>query len=142
MEKQIIDLATDISSIVSASAAVVALVISVAVYWHGLKREIKLETIKSFSEIRKRYFNTKKMDDRQKLKYLNELEYFAVGVEQKIYDIDIVIKMSGRRLKRQYDSWIKEFIKDRRERFDLQNKNAYIELERMMEIIKKKIEKH
>ena len=47
------ELAEHISSIVSALAAVVALVITVAIYWHGLKREIQLETIKTFSEIRK-----------------------------------------------------------------------------------------
>ena len=77
------------------------------------------------------------MDDHQKLEYLNELEYFSVGVNQKIYDIDVVIKMSGHRLIRQYDNWMRSFIDDRRKRFDHQHTNAYKELVIMMDKIKK-----
>lgn len=126
-----------ISPIVSALAAVIAIVVSVCIYWHGLKREIRLETIKALSEIRKKYFNTKNMDNEQKLRYLNELEYFSVGVNQKIYDFKIVRKMSGHRLNKQYHSWMESFIQERRTKFDHGHSSAYQELERMMKKIDK-----
>lgn len=81
--------------IASGISAAVAVVISIAIYRHGLNRERRTDTLKNLSEIRRQYFNTKTLDDKEKLKYLNELEYFATGVNEKIYDIKIVKKMSG-----------------------------------------------
>ena len=61
---------------------------------------------------------------------MNELEYFATGVNSKIYDIRIVCKMSGSRLIRQYEKWSKEFVRIRREQFG--NKIADSEYEKMI----------
>ena len=46
-----------------------------------------------------------------KKKYIKELEFFATGVNQKIYDIKIVSKMSGSRLIYQYENYLKKIIK-------------------------------
>lgn len=122
--------------IISGMSAVVAIIISIALYRHGLNRERRTDTLKNLSEIRRRYFNTKALDEKEKLKYLNELEYFATGVNEKIYDINIVKKMSGSRLIRQYDNWIAEFIQVRRSQFG--NNRAYCEYEKMIKTIKRK----
>ena len=132
--------AVQLSTIITAIAAILALAVTVGIYYHGLRREIRLETIKAFSEIRNRYPNTKSLDDKLKLKYLNELEYFSIGINTGIYDAVIVKKMSGGRLIRQYDNWMKEFIRNRREmqsRLSGNKKtNAYVELEKMIKKIR------
>lgn len=122
--------------ILSGISAVVAIIISIALYKHGLNRERRTDTLKNLSEIRRQFFNTKILDDKEKLKYLNELEYFATGVNERIYDIKIVKKMSGSRLVRQYDNWIADFIQVRRNKFG--NNKAYCEYESMIDILKKK----
>lgn len=124
-----------VCEIISGIAAAMAIIISITLYMHGLNRERKVDTLKSFSEIRKKYFNTKTLDDKEKLKYLNELEYFSTGVNEKIYDIKIVKKMSGSRLIRQYENWAAEFIHYRRNRFA--NGKAYYEYEKMIKSLKK-----
>lgn len=123
----------DVFAIISGIAAAVAVGISIFTYIHGLNRERKAETLKAFSEIRKKYFNTKTLDDKEKLKYINELEYFATGVNCKIYDSKIVRKMSGSRLISQYDDWVADYIQERRDRHG--NKNAYCEYEKMIKEI-------
>ena len=124
-----------ICEIVSGIAAAIAIITSIALYIHGLNRERKLDTLKILSEIRRKYYNTKTLDDKQKLQYLNELEYFSTGVNAKIYEIKIVKRMSGSRLLRQYENWIADFIQYRRARQG--NNNAYSEYEKMIEKIKK-----
>ena len=120
-----------ICEIISGISAAIAIIISIIIYRHGLRKERKLDTLKMLSIIRKEYFNTRELDEKNKLKYLNELEYFATGVNEKIYDIQIVKKMCGSRLKRQYNNWAAAFIKKRREKFG--NNSAYCEYEKMME---------
>ncbi|MGN0107574.1 MAG: hypothetical protein ACI4A5_07760 [Hominilimicola sp.] len=98
------DIAIKICTILSGIAAAVAIFISIGLYIHGLNRERIVITLKDFSEIRKKYFNTKNLDNKEKLKYLNELEYFATDVNEQIYDIKLVKKMSASRLIRQYEN--------------------------------------
>ena len=125
-----------IATIVSACAAILALIITVGIYHHGLKREKQLETLKVFSDIRKKYFNTVTLDNHEKLQYLNELEYFSTGVNLGIYDIKVVKKMSRRRLLGQYNTWMKDFIYARRDH-GAQSSSAYCEVEKMINEIKK-----
>ncbi|MCR4693534.1 MAG: DUF4760 domain-containing protein [Firmicutes bacterium] len=124
-----------LAEIISGIAAVIAIIISIAIYRHGLNRERKIDTLKKLSEIRRKYFNSNKLNDKEKLKYINELEYFATGINSKIYDIKIVKSMSGSRLIRQYEKWIKNFIKSRRKKSG--NKSAYCEYEKMIKKIQK-----
>lgn len=123
-----------VCEIVSGISTAVAIIISIILYRHGLNRERRIDTLKNLSEIRRRYFNTKILDDKEKLKYLNELEYFATGVNEKIYDIKIVKKMSGSRLIKQYDNWAVDFIQVRKSQFE--NNNAYLEYEKMIKRLK------
>lgn len=127
-----------IAPVVSATAAIIALCVNVAVYRHGLKREVRIETLKKLSEIRREYFNTKNLDSHQKLQYLNELEYFSVGLNEKIYDIDIVSKMSGNRLLSQYEDWMKDFIAERQKKCDHGHSSAYCEIVKVMDQLKRK----
>ncbi len=124
-----------ICEIISGISAAIAIIISIILYRHGLQKERKFDTLKILSNIRKKYFNTNELDEKDKLKYLNELEYFATGVNEKIYDIKIIKKMSGSRLIRQYEKWVSKFIKERRKKFG--NNNAYCEYEKMIETLKK-----
>lgn len=130
------DTIVQVCEIVSGISAAVAIIISIALYRHGLNRERRTDTLKSLSEIRRQYFNTKTLDDKEKLKYLNELEYFATGINEKIYDIRIVKKMSGSRLIKQYDNWAADFIQVRKSQFG--NNRAYLEYENMIKRLKKK----
>lgn len=124
-----------ICQIVSGLSSAVAIIISITIYRHGLNQERKINTLNSLSEIRRNYFNTKKLNTEEKLHYINELEYFSTGVNQKIYDVKIVKKMSGSRLIRQYENWSADFIEKRRE--DSGNNNAYYEYEKMIKKLKK-----
>ena len=125
-----------ICEIVSGISATVAIMVSIILYRHGLNRERRTDTLKSLARIRRQYFNTKNLDSKQKLKYLNELEYFATGVNEKIYDIKIVKKMSGSRLIKQYDNWAADFIKDRKK--SSENSRTYYEYEKMIKKLKRK----
>lgn len=84
------DTIVQVCEIVNRMSSAMAIIISIVLYRHGLNRERKTDTLKNLSEIRRQYFNTKALNYKEKLKYLNELEYFATGVNEKIYDIKIV----------------------------------------------------
>lgn len=101
----------DIAQIVSAGVAVLSFAGSVIVYRRTLNRERKLDTIKMLSEIRMKYPKIFGLSYKAKKKYIKELEFFATGVNQKIYDIKIVSKMSGSRLIYQYEKYLKKIIK-------------------------------
>ena len=130
------DTLVQICEIVSGISAAIAIIISISLYVHGLNRERKHDTLNRFAEIRNNYFNTKHLDDKEKLKYLNELEYFATGVNNKVYDIKIVKLMSGNRMIRQYNDWASDFIRLRKSRYG--NENTYNEYEKMIAKLKKR----
>lgn len=125
----------DIAQIVSAGVAVLSFAGSVIVYRRTLNRERKLDTIKMLSEIRMKYPKIFGLSYKAKKKYIKELEFFATGVNQKIYDIKIVSKMSGSRLIYQYEKYIKKIIK--RIRKGKEDSKAYIEYEEMINKLKK-----
>ena len=114
--------------------SIMALLFSIGIYIHGINREQKNDTLKCFSEIRRKYYNTKNFDDKEKLKYLNELEYFATGINAGIYDIKIVKKLSGSRLIKQYDDTMAEFIRSRKK---YGNEKTYCEYEKMIEKLRR-----
>lgn len=101
----------DIAQIVSAVVAVLSFAGSVIVYRRTLNRERKLDTIKMLSEIRMKQPKVFGLSYKAKKDYIKELEFFATGVNQKIYDIKIVNKMSGSKLIYQYEKYLKKIIK-------------------------------
>lgn len=125
----------DIAQIVSAGVAVLSFAGSVIAYRRTLNRERKLDTIKMLSEIRMKYPKIFGLSYKAKKKYIKELEFFATGVNQKIYDIKIVSKMSGSRLIYQYEKYLKKIIK--RIRKGKEDSKAYIEYEKMINKLKK-----
>lgn len=125
----------EVHEFISCATAILAVILSITVYIHGLNRERKLDTLRRFSELRQEYFNTKDLDMKGKLKYLNELEHFATGVNEGIYDIRTVKRMSGRRLIKQYDTWGADLIKERRELSG--TSTAFCEYEKLIKRIKK-----
>ncbi len=129
----------EVCEIVSGISAAVAIIISIVLYRHGSNRERRIDTLKNLAEIRRQYFNTKTLDNKEKLKYLNELEYFATGINKKIYDLKIVKKMSGSRLIKQYDNWAEAFIQARKSQFG--NNSAYCEYEKMIKRLKRNAER-
>lgn len=125
----------DGAQIVSAVAAVGSFAGSVIAYRRTLNRERKLDTIKMLSEIRMKYPKICGLSYKAKKKYIKELEFFATGVNQKIYDIKIVSKMSGSRLIYQYEKYLKKIIK--RIRKGKEDSKTYIEYEKMINKLKK-----
>lgn len=114
-----------------------AILASVSIYRHGLTRERKNETIQCLSRIRRRFPNAGSLPQRRQLGYLNELEYFATGVNEHIYDIKIVQKMSGRILLKDYEHWARKLIEERRNRPGKQT--IYCEYEKMMKGLKERM---
>lgn len=112
--------ATTVFEIFGNIAAVIGAIISVAVYSHTVKREKKLLTIDTFSKIREKYH--KEIPENERMKFLKEMEFFCVGINEGIYDINIIKKMSGKLLLEQYDE-MKPYIKERRT--VLQNSECY-----------------
>ena len=129
MKYGLTDLA-NIGNVVCGIVAIVALFISILTYTHTVKKERRMNTLSAISDIRKKYFNTRTLDDHEKLQYLNELEYFATGINMDLYDISVVYKMSGSRLIKQYETWAKQFIEARQNQFG--NQRAYCEYEEMI----------
>lgn len=121
--------------IISAVAAVGSFAGSVIAYRRTLNRERKLDTIKMLSEIRIKYPKIFGLSYKAKKKYIKELEFFATGVNQKIYDIKIVSKMSGSRFIYQYEKYLKKIIK--RIRKGKEDSKAYIEYKEMINKLKK-----
>ena len=72
-----------------------------------------------------------------KKKYIKELEFFATGVNQKIYDVKIVNKMIGSKLIYQYEKYLMKIII--RIRKSNEESKAYIEYEKMINNLKKYI---
>ena len=67
--------------------------------------------------------------------YLSRMERFSVGVHCKVYDISIINSMSGRVLVGQYNSYIRDYIKNRIEQG--MEDSTYCEYEKL---IKKLVE--
>lgn len=128
-----------ICNIITGICSIVAIVISILVYLNGLKRETEKETIKELSKIRRKFYDIddfinhipkdiikdinnlkayflkeENKKEYSKLKmYFKKLENFAIGVNEKLYDVKIVNKMSGRKLCHHYnilEIWIDEIV--------------------------------
>lgn len=147
-----------ICNIITGICAIVAIMISILVYLNGRKREMKKSTIKELIRIKKEYSDVYKFiltipdehlikhDDffkyirsnkRFKL-YLSEMEFFATGVNEKLYDVEIVNKMSGRKILSQFRK-IKPYINDR-QNSDSNNYSQYVKMIEDIKILRKEIE--
>ena len=104
----------DVVEIAANIAAVAGSVISACVFKHSIKRERQILTIKTFSKFRQKFpKEIVKMSNDERKDYLREIEFFCLGINNKIYDFDTLRKMSGKRLLSQYKK-MKYFVNIRR----------------------------
>lgn len=129
------DTIVDICQIITALIAVAGFVLSVIIYKRTLNRERRLDTLKTLSELRVKFSKPGTTNT----KYLKALEFFATGVNQGIYDINIVKKMSGNRLVKQYDENLRDLVEKKRQKKDGSiDSEAYVQYETMIEELRKK----
>lgn len=115
----------EIISLIADFASIGSLIVAIFVHWRIVSRDRKRETIAEFNKIRDKYPNINFSSSYdEKLAYLKELERFCVGVNQGIYDLDILAKMSRSLLVSQF-AYMKNLVKERRE--DLEQESAYSE---------------
>ncbi len=119
---------------------IIASAISIWTHKAIVNRDRKMNTIKHLSEIRIKYPNitdsrlkhlAKGKGENIRLQYLNEMEFFCVGISEGIYDLDIVRKMSGNMLVKQYDKYMRNFMLTKRK-----HKKSYENYEKVMEKLK------
>lgn len=128
---------------VGAIATCIAAIIALYVYYLTTERDRKLSTIKEYSLIREKYDNVCKMKEFNYeiiKEYLIEMERFSTGLNNDLYDIDILIEMSGNRLVKQYDSCLKDYI-DMKRKKSTHPDTIYCEYENVIRKIRNKVEK-
>ena len=108
----------------------ITMFISVCIHRETVLRDCKYQTLKKLSEIRTEYRDFAPMSLEKKKRYIQELEFLAIGVEERIYDLEIIKKMSRKKLVSQYDNYIKEFLNDNFNECD------YTEYKKMIENIR------
>lgn len=94
------------------AAPVASAIIAVYVHRRTVLREQQLQTIRHLSKLRGKYPET--IPKHRRLQYLRDMEFFCTGINAGIFDLTIVKKMSGRRLLRQYNSYMQNEIQIRR----------------------------
>ena len=99
--------------------SILALLFSVWAHFYIVIRDKKIHTISALSRIRAKYPNLsscrkakcktfKELQEKRKA-YLIEMEFFCSGINEDIYDFEIVKIMSGHLLAKQYDKYMRRF---------------------------------
>lgn len=124
--------------------AVIAIVLSVVIYLVSPRHEKVRATLEAFPAIRASFhgllaqagMTPDNLDlDAEELvavlrRYLTQLEYFAVGVNEHAYSLRIVERVSGTLMIRQYQQFLGAYVARRRELRG--QRTLYLEYERMM----------
>ena len=108
--------------------SIVSVVISVKTYYDNLNKQRKIDTLNVLSSIRVEYPSFNMLSNERKLEYMQKMEFLALGVHEGIYDIDIVKKMSRKRLLSQYEEVVAKY-------FNENNIKDYSEYRNLMEEI-------
>ena len=74
--------------------------------------------------------------DKDRLDYLKEMERFCTGINNNIYDLNIISQMSGNLLITQYDHYMRDIINKRRE--PIYGEWKYIQYEKVINKLKKR----
>lgn len=139
----IVEMLTNISSILGTIIAICALCYTKHTYEENVKHDRIRATVSDFPQLRKNnqelVLNISDLDEREKelcLKcYLGQMEHFAVGINSGAYDLKTVNRMSGGMLVNQYKHLTREFIGDRRnnkKHSEVHNEKVYCEYIKMM----------
>ncbi len=103
------------------------------------ERERIRATLNEFAAIRRMNQDFSGGDARTVKNYLSELERFAVGCNMGAYDINVVNRMSGGQLVRQYRMYFKDYISEKRRSMRLDSAvnvaNLYSECEIMLKTL-------
>ena len=101
-----------------------ATVISIWTHYAILHRDKKINTIQTLSAIRSKYPNmktvktagcsTEKELAEKRGEYLKEMEFFSVGIQEGVFDLNITAKMSGHLLINQYDEYMVNVVKEKK----------------------------
>lgn len=99
------------------------IVISIVTHRQILNRDKRINTISEFSKIREKYSDLSTPEkancendvplNEKRLAYLKQMEFFCIGIQEKVFDMKIVERMSGRLLKKQYCSYMRDFALSR-----------------------------
>ena len=128
----------DLAIIVNGIGTIAALIVTITIYCLGIKKERKIDTIKTFSAIRRRFGQVNKASsDIEKKSYVKELEFFAIGIKERIYDIGVITKMSGSLLCSQNNIWLQSYIIEKQLLHN--NSQTYKNVEIMLSRIAKRI---
>ena len=101
---------------------VISISVSIITHLNIINRNKRINTITEFSKIRTKYrYLGSCATKEKKIKYLQEMEFFCTGINEKVFDLNIVNKMSGGLLVKQYDSYMKKFA------FSRKTKKCYYE---------------
>lgn len=119
----------DTISIIATIISVLSLGVSIYTYWYNFNKQKKIDTLNELAEIRIKYPNFSVLLNEQKYEYVQRMEIFALGVHEGIYDLDIVKKMSRKRLLSQYEEVVAKY-------FNENNIKEYSEYRNLMEEIK------
>ncbi len=136
---------------VGAIGTIVSIIAAIIVYHKNYHKEQIANTVKAFPELRslypelyKRLINNPNLEDKEidleLKKYMTAIEHFAVGVNMGAFDIEVVNRMSGSMLVRQYELYIETFIKKHRAQHSgkyTSEKSIYKEYEIMMHQLNK-----
>lgn len=99
------------------------IVISIVTHRLILKRDKRINTISEFSKIREKYSDLSTLKkancendvqlNEKRLAYLKQMEFLYIGIKEDVFDMEIVEKMSGHLLKKQYYSYMQDFALSR-----------------------------
>ena len=93
---------------------ITSIVVSATTHHAILKRDKKINTIRELGLIRNAYPTMRKKGASEKVAYLRAMEFFCLGVLEDVFDLEIVIKMSGHFLKKQYQEYMRDFAFSKR----------------------------
>ena len=129
----------------SIAGIIVTTVTSIITHRIIIKRDKQTNTISELSKIRQKYpdlhnceaadCKTEEELEIKRTAYLKSMEFFCVGVKEDVYDLNIVYKMSGHLLTRQYDSYMKDHAETRIKN-DWEYKAYFEVMEQLVEIRK------
>ena len=108
----------DIISLVGVLVAIVALVITIVIYMKEMKRTKRVETHREINELFDFYHNMNdKKNYQERVHFMSKIDRFAVPVNEKLFDIEIVKRRASKFLIDQYNDYMKEYIEQRRKQF-------------------------
>ncbi len=118
----------------------VSVLVAVATFLISFYQNRKVETIKALNEIFDFYYcslrdKTMHDDYKEYVKYMSQVDRFAVAVNERLYDKKLVKKRAGIFFANQYEGFMKEIRDQRRRQF--KRNDYYSNIDEMMRYLQK-----